>query len=177
MFEKITLNDPAFNMRGFPSPSLFLTGGEAKGEEEVAVPGRRSVSLAVIHCSATLPGQHVTVQDIDRWHRLRGFDSIGYHFYITVDGSIFIGRPLSRAGAHCKGFNAHSVGICYEGGLDAEGHPKDTRTLLQKAALVALLNKLKEIYPAMDVVGHCDLNPHKACPCFDAKGEYATSAT
>ena len=112
------------------------------------------------------------MQDIDRWHRQRGFDCIGYHFYITVDGTIWTGRPLSQVGAHCKGYNAHSIGICYEGGLDEEGRPCDTRTLLQKAALVALINKLRELYPAADVVGHNDLNQHKACPCFCAVKEY-----
>ena len=75
-------------------------------------------------------------------------------------------------GAHCKGYNAHSIGICYEGGLDEEGRPCDTRTLLQKAALVALINKLRESYPTADVVGHNNLDLHKACPCFSAVVEY-----
>lgn len=132
----------------------------------------RPIGLAVIHCAATLLGQHTTVSDIDRWHRLRGFDGIGYHFYITVDGLIHTGRPLHRIGAHTKGFNAVSVGICYEGGLDACARPCDTRTILQKAALVALLIRLKSDYPQMDIVGHRDLNPHKACPCFDVGKEY-----
>lgn len=133
----------------------------------------RPVGLAVIHCAATLPGQHTTVADIDRWHRLRGFDGIGYHFYITRDGLIHTGRPLERIGAHARGFNAVSVGICYEGGLDASAMPCDTRSIEQKAALVALLIRLKRDYPLMDIVGHRDLDPHKACPCFDAMSEYA----
>ena len=168
MFRKLTLNDKFFNVPGYLLPSLVEEqGGESSG--------MRSVSLLIIHCSATLPGQHVTIQEIDRWHRQRGFDGIGYHFYIAVDGTIRIGRPLSKPGAHCKGYNAHSIGICYEGGLDEEGRPKDTRTLLQKAALVALLNKLREIYPSADIVGHNDLDPHKACPCFNAVEEYNQS--
>jgi len=65
-----------------------------------------------------------------------------------------------------------AIGICYEGGLDEEGHPKDTRTLLQKAALVALVNKLREAFPAISVVGHNDLNLHKACPCFSVVSEF-----
>ena len=130
------------------------------------------MGLFIIHCSATFPGQGVTVEDIDRWHRQRGFACIGYHFYITVDGSIYTGRPLGQIGAHCKGYNSRSIGICYEGGLDAEGNPCDTRTLLQKAALVALVNKLREVWPTADVVGHNDLNPNKACPCFSAVEEY-----
>ncbi len=169
MFEKLTLNDPVFNVPNYPLPSLV----EGQGEGPMVPVGTvRTVRLLVIHCSATLPGQRVTVEDIDRWHRQRGFDGIGYHFYITVDGTIWTGRPISRVGAHCKGYNAHSIGICYEGGLDEEGRPKDTRTLLQKAALVALINKLREMYPTADVVGHNDLNLHKACPCFSAVSEY-----
>ena len=179
MFEKLTLNDKAFNVQGYPLPSIegdcepaqqsgsLSDGGRAGGGS-----GRVRVTLLIIHCSATLPDQRVSVQDIDRWHRQRGFDCIGYHFYITVDGTIWTGRPLNQVGAHCKGYNAHSIGICYEGGLDEEGNPCDTRTLLQKAALVALINKLREIYPTADVVGHNDLDLHKACPCFSAVGEY-----
>ena len=194
MFEKLTLNDPVFNVRethlnppcegglwnstdnevrSIQAPSLTGRDGVGLGRDGEG-PGAvaRSVSLLIIHCSATLPGQRVSVQDIDRWHRQRGFSCIGYHFYITVDGTIWTGRPLSQVGAHCKGYNAHSIGICYEGGLDEEGRPCDTRTLLQKAALVALINKQRELYPAADVVGHNDLNLHKACPCFSAVEEY-----
>ena len=162
MFEKLTLNDPVFNVPNYPLPSL----GRGKGPVG-------PVRLLIIHCSATLPDQRVTVQNIDRWHRQRGFDGIGYHFYITVDGTIWTGRPLNQVGAHCKGYNAHSIGICYEGGLDEDGRPKDTRTLMQKAALVALINKLREFYPNADVVGHNDLDLSKACPCFSAVEEYS----
>lgn len=163
MFEKLTLNDRVFNS---PQPLFLPPLGELEGARG------RGCSLLIIHCSATMPGQRVSVQDVDRWHRQRGFESIGYHFYITVDGTIWTGRPLEKAGAHCKGYNAHSIGICYEGGLDEEGHPKDTRTLLQKAALVALINKLREAFPAISVVGHNDLNLHKACPCFSVVSEF-----
>ena len=195
MFEKLTLNDKLFNVREthLNPPETHLnppckgglgnsTDNEVRSIQAPSLTGRdgvglgravaRSVSLLIIHCSATLPGQRVSVQDIDRWHRQRGFDCIGYHFYITVDGTIWTGRPLNQVGAHCKGYNAHSIGICYEGGLDEEGHPCDTRTLLQKAALVALINKLREIYPNADVVGHNDLYLSKACPCFSAVEEY-----
>ena len=68
--------------------------------------------------------------------------------------------------------NRHSIGICYEGGLDAASFPADTRTLEQKASLLALLRELKRIFPRALIVGHHDLNPAKACPCFDAEREY-----
>ena len=132
----------------------------------------RRIDLIVIHCSATRATQRYTVDDCRRDHRARGFADIGYHYYITRDGVVHAGRALYTVGAHATGYNAHSIGICYEGGLDEEGRPCDTRTLLQKAALVALINKLREIYPTADVVGHCDLDLNKACPCFSAVGEY-----
>ena len=93
---------------------------------------------------------------------------IGYHFYITRDGEIHRGRALEKIGAHCRNHNAHSVGVCYEGGLDANGKPKDTRTLEQKGALLALLRELKRLFPKSLVVGHSFLYPIIRCPCFDS---------
>ena len=98
---------------------------------------------------------------------------IGYHFYITRDGEIHRGRSLEEVGAHCRNHNAHSIGVCYEGGLDADGKPKDTRTLEQRGALFALLRELKRQFPKALIVGHRDLNPMKGCPCFDAVKEYS----
>jgi len=91
----------------------------------------------------------------------------------TRDGEIHRGRALEKIGAHCRNHNAHSIGVCYEGGLDANGKPKDTRTLEQKGALLALLRELKRQFPKALVVGHRDLNPMKGCPCFDAVKEYS----
>ena len=99
------------------------------------------IDSIIIHCSATRAGQDLTAKDIDRMHRARGFNQIGYNYVIRIDGTIEIGRSLTVDGAHCntKGFsessyNKHSVGICYIGGLDANGKPADTRTIAQKAA-------------------------------------------
>ena len=75
-------------------------------------------------------------------------------------------------GAHCLHPNAHSIGVCYEGGLDIRGQPADTRTEAQRQALRRLLEELKERYPRALIVGHRNLNPLKACPCFDAVKEY-----
>ena len=76
-------------------------------------------------------------------------------------------------GAHCLNHNAHSIGICYEGGLDIRGQPADTRTAEQKATMRLLLEDLHKRYPRALVVGHRDLDPKKACPCFDAVKAYA----
>ena len=84
------------------------------------------------------------------------------------------GRPEFMIGAHCQNHNAHSIGICYEGGLNARGQPEDTRTPEQKSALRALLKDLHRRYPQALIVGHHDLNPHKACPCIEnVAREYA----
>lgn len=133
----------------------------------------RSIYLLVVHCSATREGQSYSVEDCRRDHiRHRGFKDIGYHFYISRDGVIHRGRPLEEVGAHCKDHNRYSIGICYEGGLDVNGEPKDTRTLAQKASLLALLRELKGQFPKAVIVGHRDLNAMKACPCFPAAVEY-----
>lgn len=132
----------------------------------------RNINLIIVHCSATPEGRDVSVADIDRWHRERGFDGIGYHYVVYIDGSVHEGRPLNKVGAHCKGHNAHSIGICYVGGVDLNGKPKDTRTLAQKDALVNLLMRLKRRFHKAVIRGHRDFAA-KACPSFDATKEYA----
>jgi len=144
------------------------------------------VDLIVIHCSATRETQDFTVQDIRQMHLNRGFNDIGYHFYITKNGIVHKGRPLTKQGAHVKGHNKNSIGICYEGGLDIDGIPYDTRTDPQREAICELLS---EIYPQCKrgarICGHRDLSPDldgdgkveshewmKMCPCFNAEEEY-----
>lgn len=145
----------------------------------------RTIRKLVLHCSATRPGQRVGVAEIDRWHRQRGFSQIGYHFVVLPDGTIRRGRDVEKIGAHAKGHNSDSIGICYIGGVDASGRPADTRTEAQRAALCFLLQQLRERFPEAEIVGHRDLSPDrngngtiepsewlKACPSFDAKEEY-----
>lgn len=76
----------------------------------------RKITELILHCSATPEGKDFSTTDIDRWHKARGFKMIGYHYVIRLDGTIEQGRPLEMTGAHCKGHNAHSIGICYIGG-------------------------------------------------------------
>ncbi len=75
----------------------------------------RKITDIVLHCSATKEGQRVTVGDIDRWHREAGYKKIGYHYVVYADGSIHTGRPIWAVGAHVRGHNATSIGICYIG--------------------------------------------------------------
>lgn len=131
----------------------------------------RKIDKIILHCSATKEGQNFTIEDIDQWHQQRGFAKIGYHYVIYLDGSIHKGRNEELIGAHCLGHNATSIGICYIGGLDNAGQPKDTRTQAQKVALEKLVADLRVKYPKAKVHGHNEFAA-KACPCFDVKKEY-----
>ena len=136
----------------------------------------RRIDLIVIHCSATRATQRYTVDDCRRDHRARGFADIGYHYYITRDGVVHAGRALYTVGAHATGYNAHSIGICYEGGLDIRGRPCDTRTPEQKDTLQKLLIRLKEDYPEARIVGHRELpGVKKDCPCYDVSSNVSKS--
>ena len=95
---------------------------------------------------------------------------VGYHYVIRLDGTIEQGRPLEMIGAHCTGHNAHSIGICYIGGLDRSGNPKDTRTQVQKDVLWSLVESLQKRFPGATVHGHREF-ANKACPCFEVKEE------
>lgn len=127
----------------------------------------RSIHEIIVHCSATPEGRNYTVEQITQWHRQRGFSTIGYHYVIYLDGSTHLGRPLSMSGAHCLGHNAHSIGICYIGGVAADGRtPKDTRTAPQRTALARLLRVLHAQFPKATLHGHNEF-ANKACPSFD----------
>ena len=133
----------------------------------------RRIDLIVIHCSATCCNRSFPLEAVVACHRARGFVTIGYHYYITRDGTVHAGRPLYQVGAHATGFNRRSIGVCYEGGLDSEGNPADTRTPEQKETLLKLLKRLKKDYPDAQILGHRDLpNVAKECPCFEVKAEY-----
>ena len=122
----------------------------------------RNITKIIVHCSATTEGKDFSVADIRRWHLQRGFADIGYHFVIYRDGSVNIGRPLYKSGAHCSGHNKKSI--------DGKT-PKDTRTSAQKDSLVRLITELRQQFPNASVHGHREF-ANKACPCFNASEEY-----
>lgn len=140
----------------------------------------REINLIVVHCSATRADRDFTENDLEVCHRHRGFNGAGYHFYIRKNGDIKNTRPLEKPGAHTLGYNAYSIGICYEGGLDVRYRPADTRTEWQKHSLRVLIRTLLMDYPGCRVCGHRDLSPDrngdgrispeewvKECPCFE----------
>ena len=142
------------------------------GKSQISV-SKRKITEIIVHCTATQEGKNFTVSDITRWHKQRGFSTIGYHYVIYLDGTRHLGRNVNISGAHCENHNSHSIGVCYVGGLASDGKtPKDTRTQAQKTALLALLRELRRIYPMARIYGHRDF-ANKACPSFDAKREYS----
>ena len=132
---------------------------------------KRQINMIVVHCSATRSNTDYTVQQLYHDHvEVNHWRYIGYHFYIRRSGEVECTRPLDRMGAHARGYNAHSIGICYEGGLDNRYYPADTRTPEQKRAMARLIVQLHQQFPGISkVLGHNDLpGVQKVCPCFDA---------
>lgn len=131
----------------------------------------RTINRIIIHCAATFPTMDIGVKEIRQWHvRDNGWADIGYHFVIRRDGSVEHGRPVEQAGAHCKNYNAGSIGVCLVGGLEklenGKTFSKANYTDSQWASLRELVTQLQQNYPAATVHGHQDF-AHKACPCFD----------
>lgn len=142
---------------------------------------KRTITELIVHCSATPEGKDYTVDDIRNWHKQQGWSDIGYHYVIYRDGTVVNGRDVDLVGAHCNkgGHNQHSIGICYVGGVEnkpgvptAKQKSKDTRTEMQKSALLALLVDLKKLYPNAGIYGHRDFDSGKDCPSFNVKSEY-----
>lgn len=148
---------------------------------------KRNIDLIVIHCSASKETVDYTFDQCKKDHLARGFNTCGYHRFISKNGSVHIGRDFDVSGAHVQGHNSHSIGICYEGGLDANGKPKDTRTTAQKKAIINCIMEALEYSEnnVKRITGHRDLSPDtngngvvephewvKACPCFQAEPEY-----
>lgn len=130
---------------------------------------KKEINTIILHCSDSEFGD---VEEIDAWHRARGWAGIGYHFVITNgrlksdqayaqynDGLVQAGRAITRVGAHCKGHNTGSIGICLVG-----EHGFTGRQLYK--ALPELLGKLMlefDISPDR-VYGHCEFDRGKTCP-------------
>ena len=133
----------------------------------------RNIDKLIIHCSATREcDDSVNASVIDRWHKARGWKGCGYHFIVLIDGTIETGRMINEVGAHVRGMNKSSIGICYIGGLDRDAKTsKDTRTPQQKESLLLLIKTLNKIYPEATLHGHNEFS-NKACPSFDVQSQY-----
>ena len=131
----------------------------------------RQINKIIIHCSATPESRKTSAEEIKSWHLERGFSDIGYHYIVHLDGSISYGRNIDKIGAHSRGQNKMSIGVCYIGGLDECLDAKDTRTPQQKESLLILLKTLKKLHSKAVIYGHRDFS-EKACPSFNAFDEY-----
>lgn len=136
---------------------------------------RSQTSHVIIHCSATPPSMDIGVREIDRWHRARGWLKVGYHYVIRRNGDIESGRAVDAHGAHAKGYNAKSVGICMIGGVSESNSkkPDGNFTPEQWVSLLHLVNQTKATYPTAKVIGHNEIS-NKACPSFNVQEWMAT---
>ena len=131
----------------------------------------RQIDTIIVHCSATRPSLHIGVEEIRKWHvKDNGWSDIGYHFVIPRSGALENGRPIEKAGAHARGHNATSIGICLVGGVDANGAPDANFTAEQYITLRSLIEKLRREHFIEVIIGHRDVEPLKACPCFSIQG-------
>lgn len=137
----------------------------------------RQIDTIIIHCSATRPDLDIGVDEIRRWHTSpspwdasKPWSDIGYHYVIRRGGQIEEGRPIEVAGAHARGHNETSIGICLVGGINGDGRPDSNFTAHQWESLDSLVEELGWNHAgAVSVVGHRDVDPGKACPCFDVQ--------
>ena len=131
---------------------------------------RKKTDYIVIHCAGTKPSMDIDIDVIDQWHRKRGFFSAGYHYFLKRDGTRETGRSLDEVGAHAKGFNHRSIGICLAGGVSEEDHTvaENNFTKQQWVELELLLEELIRTYPSAKIIGHNQIS-QKDCPSFDVQ--------
>ena len=135
----------------------------------------RKIDKIILHCAATPEGRDIKMETIKSWHvKGNGWSDIGYHFVIELDGAVKNGRALHKMGAHTRGENAHSIGVCYVGGIDKNKNAKDTRTDAQKDSLNKLISALMLDHSEASVHGHNEFSA-KACPSFDVQKEFGVN--
>lgn len=131
------------------------------------MPGLGPVKFLTIHCAATPEGRNVTAEQITEWDKAK-FGQTSYHWVVELNGAMRRTLKDTEKGAHVGKANTGNIGICYIGGVDKLGNPKDTRTDTQKKSLLTLVRTYKERYPNIVIRGHRDWpNVKKACPSFD----------
>ena len=134
----------------------------------------REINRIIIHCSATPEGRDIDAATIKDWHvNGNGWSDIGYHYVIKLNGEIESGRPLDIAGAHVKGHNSDSIGICYIGGADEDMKPKDTMLQCQEEAMRELIYSLRMVWDKeLTLHGHNEYDS-KACPSFKVSEKFS----
>ena len=122
----------------------------------------QNVEFLIVHCSDTENNLSLQAIDIHKMHLNFGWNGIGYHKIILRSGKIENGRPEYWVGAHVKGINNISLGVCLIG--------RDKFTKRQFSSLEKILKKWKKLYPLAEILGHRDsINTDKTCPNFDVR--------
>lgn len=130
----------------------------------------RPINKIIVHCSDTYPNMDIGVAEINQWHLDRGWKEIGYHDVDRRDGRIEIGRSIHLSGAHTKGHNHDSIGICLVGGKSQDNEPENNFTEKQFKSLAQLIRMYRVTYGAdLPVYGHSDFSAYKTCPNFNVK--------
>ena len=121
-----------------------------------------NIEFLIVHCSDTPDNRNVNAEFIHKMHLNFGWDGIGYHKVVLRSGEIQEGRPEYWVGAHVKGLNKFSLGVCLI------GSKKFTKK--QFVSLKKILINWKKKYPRAKVLGHRDsTKTNKTCPNFDVK--------
>ena len=144
----------------------------------------RTIKYIAVHCTASHQSQ--TIESLRQEFLRKGWTNPGYHYVVSPDGKITQLLDENKVSNGVKGFNTVSINVAYIGGIDINGKPIDNRTEEQKQSLRSLLKLLHNKFPTAVIQGHRDFSPDlnrdgritsneyiKACPCFDAKAEYA----
>lgn len=132
----------------------------------------RDINYIAVHCTATQP--NASIEAIKKyWKETLKWKQVGYHYIIKADGEIVNLLDIATPSNGVAGWNSQIINVCYIGGIDKKGFPKDTRTEAQKNSLIDILTKLKKQFPKAIIQGHRNFpKVSKACPSFDAKSEY-----
>ena len=132
---------------------------------------RKTTDYIIIHCSATSPSQDIGFEEINRWHRAKGWLSAGYHRILRRSGVQAQGRNDDEVGAHCRGKNHNSISVCMVGGVKEDNIEawEDNFTGEQWTALKEVITELHNKYPEAEICGHYKFSDTKECPSFDVE--------
>ena len=121
---------------------------------------RKSLFRYIFNNHTFLIIKYINAMDIHKMHLQFGWEGIGYHKVILRSGKIENGRPEYWIGAHVKGKNNISLGVCLIG--------RDNFTNSQYLSLEKILKSWKLNFPEAKILGHCDTgDTNKTCPNFD----------
>jgi N-acetylmuramoyl-L-alanine amidase len=132
---------------------------------------RKETKYIIIHCSDSTPSEDLTVCDLNKLHRQKGFLNIRFHLIIKRDGSIEAGRDIDEVGSHTEDLDDQSVSICLIGGVETnkDNEPRLNYTARQWETLRNLVKSMCLLYPEANVVGFNEVDTNKVSPYFDVQ--------